>query len=54
MTIPIRLRSRGNTRQWIAERLWANKLPLRDRLMLGRWEAKREFLPGRPIWHRYP
>ena len=52
MTIPLYLRTRGNRRHWIAERLWARKLSLRYRLMLGRQEAKREFLPVRPIWRR--
>ena len=45
-------RTRANRRQWIAERLWARKLPLQDRLSLLRDGEKREFLPVRPIWHR--
>jgi hypothetical protein len=52
MTTPIHFRTRGNRRQWIAERLWVRKLPLPGRLMLGRQEVKREFLPVRPIWRR--
>jgi hypothetical protein len=52
MTTPLHLQTRGNRRQWIADRLWARKLSLRYRLMLGRQEAKREFLPVRPVWRR--
>ena len=48
----LHFRTRANRRVWIAERLWARKLGLCDRLLLKRDGARTEFLPIRPIYHR--
>lgn len=47
---PIHLQTKANRARWQEERVWANKLALRDRMELKRDSTRREFLPVKPIW----